>query len=207
MKKPKRRGGNITDRAVTVFFRRLYYVTRDLSRPVARLNSRLPIAVRLLEERDLEDYLLFRPSTGKNEFFSRISAGHQCHASWYDKRIVDVAWCTTGRGPVPYLGREAILDEGDVFIFDSYTHPDYRGYNLFMAKFSHVFRFSQESGFLRNTGVVAFENTTSLTVLLRLGCEVAGLYSSLGIGRSRIVWSHSATDRLLPEMRLAPLKG
>lgn len=111
---------------------------------------------------------------------------------------MDAAWCATGYGPVPYLGRQLVLAADEVFIFDAYTSPPYRGHNLFMAKFAHIFRVTRDAGYRRNSGVVAVENKTSMTILRRLGCEAIGLYSSIGLGPWRIVWKRLFCAEPLP---------
>lgn len=189
-------------RVLTTFYRRLYFITRDLAKPVPPLKSRLAVENRLLKEEEIPEYRAFRPDQGTGIIASRLEAGHLCYASWYRGRIVDTSWCATGRGPVDYLGRNIVIGDGDVFIFDSYTNPRFRGFNLFMAKFSHVFQTSADLGYRRNTGVVAVENRTSATVLMRLGCEVAGLYSSAGLGPYRFIWRKSFTNEPLPAMEI-----
>ena len=185
---------------VTTFYRRLYFVTRNLDKPVPLLRSRLLVENRLLLEKDFQEYHIFRPDQKQELVAARLRAGHHCHASWHQGRILDASWCATGRGPVPYFGRKLVIREGDVFIFDSYTHPSFRGFNLFMAKFAHIFRTYSELGYRRNIGVVAIENRTSMTVLKRLGCEAVGLYSSIGLGPVRIVRCNPYRDEPLPPM-------
>ena len=192
----------ITTRAVTVLYRRLYFVTRELEKPVPKLQSRLSVENRLLQENEVKDYLKCRPDQESRVITARLRAGCVCHASWYRGRIVDTSWCSTGLGPVPYFGRELVIPEGDVFIFDSYTYPRFRGFNLFMAKFAFILRTYSEQGYRRNTGVVAVENKTSMTVLKRLGCEVSGLYSSIGMGPYRAIWRRSFDTNPLPDMEI-----
>lgn len=192
-------------KTVTTFYRRLFFVTRQLDTPVPILQSQLEIEMRLMTEQDLEAYLVFRRGQRLDRIRARLAAGHQCHVSWHKGRIVDAAWCATGRGPVPYFGRDLILDPAEVFIYDAYTLPACRRRRLFMAKFAHIFRESHAAGYKRNSGVVAPENRTSLAVMLRLGCEVAGLYSSLGLGPRRRIWRNPYNEQPLPLM--APLSS
>ncbi|MCX7887542.1 MAG: hypothetical protein N3B01_09870 [Verrucomicrobiae bacterium] len=185
-------------KAVTTFYRRLFFVVRAFDRPIPKLHSQLPIEMRLLSEKDLHAYLVLRPDQKPEQIRDRLRLGHQCHVSWHQGEIVDAAWCATGLGPVPYLGRQLVLAPNEVFIFDAYTAPKHRGHNLFMAKFTRIFRLTRDAGYARNSGVVAVENRTSMTVLRRLGCEAIGLYSSVGIGRCRWIWQQPFTEEPLP---------
>ncbi len=187
-------------RAITTFYRRLFFVVRALDKPIPELHSQLPIEMKLLTERDLDAHCVFRPDQKPEQIRNRLRAGHRCHVSWHQGQIADAAWCATGRGPVPYFGRDLIVGAGDVFIFDAYTLPSHRGHNLFMAKFAHIFRATRDAGYARNTGVVAVENRTSMTVLRRLGCEAIGLYFSVGLGPCRLIWRQPFTEEPLPEM-------
>ena len=181
-------------------YRRLFLVTRSFDKPIPVLRSQLSVEIRSLEEQELPAYRVFRPAQRVDMIRARLAAGHRCHASWHEGRIVDAAWCAMGRGPVPYFWRDLVVGAGDVFIYDAYTLPGHRGHNLFMAKFAHIFRTCRDEGHTRNTGVVAIENRASLTVLRRLGCEKIGLYASVGLGPCRIIWQHPFGDEPLPLM-------
>jgi hypothetical protein len=180
--------GVIWMKVYTTLYRRLNYLVRDLSKPIPVLRSELPVEMRRLRESEIRGYLRFKPGQSEAQIHSRLASGHECHASWYEGQIIDAAWCSTTRGPVAWFGRDIIVREGEVYIYDAYTSPECRGRNLFMAKFAHIFRVYQDASLERANGLVAPGNRTSMAVMLRLGCEVVGHYKSIGIGPWRSVW-------------------
>ena len=190
----------LAGKVLTTFYRRLLFLTRSLDKPIPDLRSQFPVEMRLLTTRDLEAYCVFRPDHDTERIKARLVAGHQCHVSWHEGRIVDAAWCAMECGPVTYFGRDLIVGPGDVFVYDAWTLPSHRAHNLFMAKVAHIFRSCKAEGFARNVAVVAFENRASRTILRRVSCEEIGLYSSIGIGPWRIIRQQPFGNEPLPLM-------
>ena len=190
----------------TTFYRRLFFMSFTLSRPIPSLRSRLPVSVTLMTEHDIPAYCAFRPAQNPEAIGARLTQGHRCYASWHHGEIVDASWCTDKCGPVPYFGSELCVAPGDMFVYDSYTVPSYRGYNLYMAKVTYIFTLCKAEGYARNVAVVAPENRTALTVLRRLGSQVLGQYTCLRVGFWKKIWQEPFSEEPLPQM-LAPSSG
>jgi hypothetical protein len=185
-------------KVATTFHRRLIFMARSLVEPIPHLQSQFHVEIRRLTETDLPAYGALRPDQPLNRIRARLAAGHYCHASWHEGRIVDAVWCVSGRGPVEYFSHDIILKTGDVYGYDAYTLPSHRAHNLFMAKVAHIFREYQAEGFTRHTALVAPENRASRAILKRLGAWEIGLYSSVGVGPWRVIWQESFGDESLP---------
>jgi GNAT superfamily N-acetyltransferase len=187
-------------KVLTTFYRRALLGYRSLDEPIAVLHSRLPVEVGLLTEGDLAVYQNFRPDQDSSEIKERMRQGHRCYVSWHEGRIVDASWLATGRVHIPYLRRDLVLEPGDVYVYDSYTAPHYRGRSLYSAKVAFIMRHCKEKGYVRNVAVIAIENKEPLAVTRRLGIKFVGVYHCLRFGPWQRLWRQPWREESLPEL-------
>jgi ribosomal protein S18 acetylase RimI-like enzyme len=188
-------------KAKTTFIRKMVLFARELSPPPSMPTLSVEVAIRLLdgaEFRQCTDGL--RKSLSQRSFVERVERGNVCFALSVEGRIVHTAWVALRRGPIEYLRRDLALGEDEIFIFDSYTHPEYRSLHLATARAAFVAEFYAAKGFRRSLGVVAVENTAGLAVPEAVGYRRIGLYGAFCIGRLCRTWSEP-----LPGQRIPPL--
>lgn len=185
-------------RAITTVYRRMLVLTYTLER------RRIPVyqpgtgfTVRLLGDGDVPVYCRFRGASA-TAMRERLARGHHCVATWYGDAIVDAGWMACGAVDVPYLGCRLLLDPGDIYHYDAYTAPAFRGAWLFMVRNSIEARWAQEHGYTRSVAAVAAENYRSWLVLTRVGLETRGMYHSLRLGPWRRDWQQSVDGAPLP---------
>lgn len=189
-------------RAVTSVYRRMLVLTYALERRhVPAYRPGLDVAVRALSERDVPAYCHFRGADA-TAIRERLARGHHCTAAWHGGAIVDAGWMAAGAVDVPYLGCRLLLDPGDIYHYDAYTAPAFRGAWLFMARNSIEARWAQERGYTRSVALVAAENYRSWLVLTRAGLETRGMYHSLRMGHWRRDWQVSVDGAPLPVLDL-----
>jgi len=192
---------SIAARALTTIYRRMLCLVYPLQgRTIPIYRPQIDIDFRPLVSAEIGDYLRFRPSAARDVVSRRLSHGDQCHASWYRGKIVDACWISTGTVFVPYLNRFIALERGDVYSYDSYTLPDYRGYGLFMARNSYTARRNQKEGYERSVALVAPENYASWLILTRSGLETIGEYSFMRFPFGGIYRTKALSGRTLPEL-------
>lgn len=187
----------------TTFLRQMVLFERELSPPPSMPTLSVHIAIRHLGGADFPlcgDGL--RRSLSRSSFEERIERGDMCFALSVEDRIVHTAWVAVGRGPVEYLRRDLALGEDEIFIFDSYTNPEYRSLHLATARAVFVANHFAEKGFRRSLGVVAVENKAGLAVPEAVGYRRIGRYSALCLGRLCRTWSEP-----LPGQQIPPLVG
>jgi GNAT superfamily N-acetyltransferase len=156
---------------------------RELDRPIPNLQSSLPDArVAPLDPHDVAAYRALRPDQTEQTVRVRLDAGHRCWATWLGAEIIDANWTAAGRVPVPYLGYDVVLDDGDVLIYDSFTAPARRGRGLYMAKSAYVLHQCRALGFRRIVAMIAVENKAPIAVTARLGHVPLGIYTLVRVG-------------------------
>lgn len=184
-------------KVLTTFYRRMILFVYPLDGTIPVLESRLSVNIAILTEGDLEAYHRYRPDRNLKEIRARLARGDRCFACWYEDRIVDGGWVATGRVYVPYLRRRLVLAPGDIYNYDAYTLPAFRGLNLFMARNSYVARYNQKERYLRSLALVAAENKASRVILYRWGLRPIGLYTCLRFGPWQWDWHQTWGDEML----------
>jgi hypothetical protein len=188
-------------KVLTTFYRRMLCLVYPLQgRRIPVYHAQVEVDFRLLHADDLHAYLDFRPAAGRENIARRLADGHRCFTSWCDGKIVDACWIANGPVLVPYLERFVSMEPGDVYSYDAYTLPAYRGYGLYMARNSYTARFNQKEGYERSIAFVAPENYTAWLILTRSGLETIGEYSFLRIPFRSIYWQRVVPGRRLPAL-------
>jgi hypothetical protein len=191
----------------TVYRRMLCLVYPLQGRHIPVYNAQLEVEFRLLQPEDLTAYLHFRPNAERRTIESRIEQGHRCVSSWHDGKIIDAGWTAAGEVTVPYLDRMLCLEPGDIYSYDAYTLPAYRGHGLYMARNSYTARTNQQEGYKRSVALVAPENYTAWLILTRSGLETIGEYSFLRVPFRGIYWQRAVRGRTLPELAPSGSQG
>ncbi|MDP9176607.1 MAG: hypothetical protein M3O61_02905 [Gemmatimonadota bacterium] len=186
---------------LTTLYRRMLCLVYPLQgRRIPVYNAHLEVEFRLLQAEEVDAYLRFRPNLRRQRIEQRLERGHRCFASWHGEKIIDAGWTATQAVAVPYLGRVLSLEPGDIYSYDAYTLPEYRGYGLYMARNSYTARTNQKEGFKRSVALVAPENYTAWVILTRSGLETIGEYSFLRFPFRSIYWQRAVPGKKLPEL-------
>lgn len=193
---------------LTTAYRRMLCLVYPLQgRRIPVYRAQIEVDFRVLESSDLDAYSRLRPRTPRENIKSRLDRGHSCITSWHEGEIVDAGWTGTGEVFVPYLQRFVCLGAGDIYSYDAYTHPRYRGYGLYMARNSFTARRNQNEGFERSVALVAPENYTAWVILTRSGLETIGQYSYLRTPVRGVYWQRAVPGRTLPQLRRISSNG
>jgi RimJ/RimL family protein N-acetyltransferase len=171
-------------------YRRVVVMECRLDRPLPEVTPRLPTRIALLTVADLEGYARFRPDQEPATIRRRLDQGHRCFAAWHEDRIVHAGWAATRAAWIEYLGCEFPLGPGDVYQFDSYTAPEFRGLDLAAARVAWMARFFRDTGFRRLLAVVWPENRRAFRPLEKVGYRRSGWMRVLRLGRwHRVIYS------------------
>ena len=204
----KGHASSIAARTLTTFYRRMLCLIYPLQgRTIPVYKAQIDVDFRVLTRSDVSAYASFRPKHGRENFERRMSHGDRCFASWHNGEIVDACWVATGSVYVPYLSRYIWLDPGDVYSYDAYTLPDYRGYGLYMARNSYTARRNQKEGYERSVALVAPENYAAWLILTRSGLETIGEYSFTRLPLGGYWRENAVTGFKLPKLRSDAYSG
>jgi hypothetical protein len=192
---------SIGARILTPVYRRMLVMVYPLKgRTIPIYRAQIDIDFRSLAPDEIGAYLRFRPGVQKDDVARRLARGDRCHASWHEGSIVDACWTATGNVFVHYLNRFIALERGDIYSYDAYTLPAYRGYGIYMARNSYTARRNQKEGYKRSVALVAPENYTAWLILTRSGLETIGEYSFIRLPFTGIYRQQAVPGRTLPPL-------
>ena len=163
-----------------------------------------------LEMRDLgahevASYLQLRSDQRESEVRARLARGHRCRTLRWEGRIVHAGWLARGLADVPYLEGRLVLQPDDLYSYDSFTAPDWRGRGLAPVRHLDLLRGAAGPGARRLLVVVALENRSGLRVFAKLAYRTLGGYRVARLGPWRRWWVESGGHDALPELR--PWRG
>ena len=148
-----------------VAYRRVVVLECRLDGELPEVAARVPVRIALLTAADLEHFGRFRPDLEPSIVRRRLEQGHQCFGVWHAGEIVHAGWAATRQAWVEYLRCEFPLDAGDVYQYDSFTTPAFRGLDLAGARVAWMARFFRDAQARRLLAVVWPENTAAFRVI------------------------------------------
>lgn len=194
-------GQTLLMKVITTFYRRMVLVERELSPPPPTPCVPFPLEIgRLTPSTHLAGLAGFRPALSARSILERLEKGHGCFAVWLDGRIVHTAWVAVQRARVEYLSRDLVLERDDIYIFDTYTTPEFRSLHLAQSRAAFVSKYYSARGFRRSLGLVAIENKAGLAVPEVLGYRRLGYYSALGIRGWCRTWTEPCLEEEIPPL-------
>ena len=158
-------------------YRRVVVLERRLDGELPEVAARLPVRIALLTPADLEALCPLPSGSSRPSIRRRLEQGHQCFIVWHEGEIVHAGWAATRQAWVDYLGCAFPLGPGDVYQYDSFTAPAFRGLDLAGARVAWMARFFRDAKARRLLAVVWPENTTAFRPL-----EKAGTGDAAGCG-------------------------
>lgn len=162
-------------------YRRMFVFARELDKPILDLSARIPIMIDLLTRQEVPEYAAFRVEAEEDEVLERFDDGHLCFVARHEGRIVHTAWVSEKYAYTTYLRLPIPMMPGDVYLYDSFTHPDYRGLNISPARTIYMLRFMHQAGYKRLVSATLPDNYRS-----RRDFEKTGFYIFALIGYVKI---------------------
>jgi len=150
---------------------------------VKSMDTQLPIEVIELTLSDVGDYIKSNRIVTAEVFKQRITAGNRCYAIRCDNQIASTSWVAIDRAWVEFISRDLVLSKGEIYIFDSYTHPLYRGKRLQGAISAEILNCHQAAGYEYACAMIAPENRSNIRARKRLGFRRTAWIVALKIGR------------------------
>ena len=135
---------------------------------------------------DVEELAAARSWPGVPEIRRRLDRGERATAARHDGRLVATRWVATGSVRIPYLARSLDLADGDVFVYEAYTAPDYRRLGIAHAVESRLTLLLREEGHRRILRTVLPENAPGVEMHTSLGNRPIGTIGYVKIGP----WRH-----------------
>jgi ribosomal protein S18 acetylase RimI-like enzyme len=150
-------------------YRRLLVFERMLNVPLPDIASRLPLTITSLGPEEISDYTDFRGVDAAPTAAARAAAGDVCFVASFEKRIVASGWATTTAPWLDYLEAPLAFHPGDVYLYDLYTLPEYRGRGIGLAFWAAQLRHFQAAGCRRVLSTIEPENLRSVRIAAKTG--------------------------------------
>jgi hypothetical protein len=151
---------------------------------------------------DWAAYRALRPAQDPALLVERTARGDLCFVVLDGERAVHATWGSCTTGPLPYLDADAVLEPGDVVLYDAFTATAWRGRSISRSRDELCRRHYRAAGLRRSLAFVALENEAGLRTTVPLGYVRLGTYGLLRLGPLRHRWRESSglgpMPRLLP---------
>ena len=191
----------------TTFYRRVIVFSRPIDESLPQIHSSFQIKITPLQDKDLPDYHRLRPEQPPRMIRKRIADGDQCFLVWSEGRIVHSGWVATQKKSDPYLRCTLILQPGEIFLYDHYTHPSYRSHGLAQARDIYLLQRYRQEGYRRSIAVVAIENKPAFRPFEAIGYRPIGMFRSLWWILGKTIWQQQWGKEQLPVVAKWKHKG
>lgn len=154
------------------FYRRMLFLECRLADSPAPVASRIPVSFHRLTPSDIDAHRRLRASPDANELKRRLDEGHRAFHAQRHNRMVSSVWTSAGTGWIDYLKTSLSIEADEGYLYEAYTHPDFRGYGIGPALFNFAYRMLHGEGFRSVILAVNLENRSAHRAFTRSGERV-----------------------------------
>jgi ribosomal protein S18 acetylase RimI-like enzyme len=132
-------------------------------------EARLAVAYRVLDAAAWTIQPYTSHLSERNLFQERLKRGEQFWTAQHEERIVSYCWAT--RDPVEIGEVRCMVSPRDdeVYLYDAFTFPEYRGHNLYPALLQRILEHSGQQGLRRALIFVLSDNMASIRGVQKAG--------------------------------------
>jgi GNAT superfamily N-acetyltransferase len=102
----------------------------------------------------------------------RFRDGQVCAVARHDKQIVAYCWLAYTPIPVAEIDRVVVPASDEVYLYDAFTHPGWRGRGLFTLMLRHLLAYARSQGRRRALIFAEARNLPSCRAIERAGFEI-----------------------------------
>jgi GNAT superfamily N-acetyltransferase len=177
--------------AETIYRRLVFFVCRqDCMPPDPPTSADLTLST--IADPDCGVYERFRG--GAIDCRRLLQSGKHCWVLRSDTVIVSSCWAATDFAEIPYLDLRIRLAPGQVYLFDTYTAPAYRGRSHASLLVAGLTQSCLQQGARTVISAVLPENRGGMALFGHLGFQPVGLVGYLGIGQWKHEFCRSAVE-------------
>jgi hypothetical protein len=169
----------------TRIYRRLILFGRTLNQADPEIPLPGSMRVAILAESEIRAFLAFRPDQDASEIRRRLDQDHRCFTVWHEQQIIHAAWAVTGRVHIEYISRDLALAPNEVYVYDAFTAPAFRGRNASPVRALALGEHFRSHGYRRLLTAVRPENKVGFRPLEKVGTRRVGVIGYVGVGRLR----------------------
>jgi GNAT superfamily N-acetyltransferase len=169
-------------------YRRVVLLERPLGEPIPEAAAATAVEISLLKAGEAEEYAAFHPGLEAAEVRERLARGGRCFLSRHQGSIVNACWTAEGPVWIDYLGCGMELARDEVYVYNNYTDPRFRGRNISAVRAAVMLRHFRELGYRRMIAVVVPENKAAFRSPDKAGYRPIGAIGCIRIGPWRKAW-------------------
>lgn len=167
-------------------YRRALLIERPLDAPVTPVETGVPVAIDQLTPAQVAEYTTFRPQSDPAEVQRRLADGQRCFVARHRGRVVHACWAALHQATIDYLESEIELAPDEVYIYEAFTAPRFRGQNISPARAVAMVRTFRRLGYRRLVAVIVPENQAALRPPEKSGYRAIGTVGTIWLGP----WRH-----------------
>ena len=160
----------------------------DENEPIAVVTPRVQVAVATLAPADIDEYLRFRDDFPRADLEERFARGDECFVARHDGRIVAASWASRTLAYFAGLGCRYAVRPSEVYLYDSFTAPAFRGRAIAPALGVHVLERLRDAGVRRVTAAVTPQNIANRRARAKTGFRAYERMDHLRLGRRSWHW-------------------
>ena len=163
-------------------YRRYLLLELSLEEPIPEVRFSLPVTIDLLKKTEVDEYVMFQPGIKTSDIADRLNAGHWCFVARHEGKLISATWATIHRTWTSYLARAIHFMPDEVYFYDVFTRPDFRGKSILPAILVDMIRYFRDAGYRRMVCLVLPENKSSLKALQKVAFHPLGMMGYIKIG-------------------------
>ncbi len=157
------------------FSRKYIFYSMQLHSPDASTPAPSDFRLTLADESDLMQIMAARPHFyTEAQLKKRFQAGHMCFLGWIKTEPVHLRWNFVHSVYLPYLKRNLILSDQEVWADEAYTHPVHRRSGIYAYAGNLITRSLAEMNYQRLSCTFASWNTFPQRIALERGMKPMG---------------------------------
>ena len=167
---------------------RMLLLERFLDEPIAAVTPRVPVVFSTLDPAQIDEFLRFRGEFSRPDIEGLLALGDRCFLARHEGRIVCTSWASTTRLLFQSLGCRYAIGPSEVYLYDSFTDPAFRGLAIAPALGAHVLEQLRAAGLKRATMAVHQHNFANRRARAKTGFRPYERLDYLRLGRRAWHW-------------------
>lgn len=155
-------------------YRRALVMWLPLTDDLPIIEPKIPVTFEELTESAFDELISVRPYLTKERILLRLEAGHRCYVARFNGRIVHSRFVAVEKAYAIYLRTAIPLSPHEVYFYDAYTVPEYRGNGICPAVARFVGGEMRQLGYRQAVAFILPDNHPSLRVWFKLGGQKKG---------------------------------
>ena len=174
---------------------RLLLLERFLDEPIAPVTASVPVSFSMLEPGEIDEYLRFYGEYPRADLEERLARGDTGFVARHEGRIICASWTSRTVRYFTTLGCRYAPGPSEVYLYDSFTHPAFRGLAIAPALGVHVLERLRGAGITRATMAVSVQNLANRHARAKTGFRPYERMDYLRLGRRAWHWHRTVTGR------------